>query len=208
LRTEVAARRPSMPTGAPSSSYLPATGPPSLPSPSPARRTGPSVQRDRQQPVGQGAVVRCVHQRRHAGGAGVAGSPGRDHRHLPRRGLAEHRAALLNRSRAPYVLFCETTSGWSRAPSRGCTRRSSRCGAGWSGRAGAGAVVRRRLSPGRAGSVRAVAGPTGARAHRTGHPGLTLGRAAVWVPEIRLAPADLLLGRRWKPGIIPPWRCG
>ncbi len=28
-------------------------------------------------------------------------------RHLPRRGLAEHRAALLDRSRARYVLFCD-----------------------------------------------------------------------------------------------------
>ncbi len=28
-------------------------------------------------------------------------------RHLPRRGLAEHRASLLARSRAPYVLFCD-----------------------------------------------------------------------------------------------------
>ena len=28
-------------------------------------------------------------------------------RHLPRRGLAEHRAALLDRSRTRYVLFCD-----------------------------------------------------------------------------------------------------
>jgi hypothetical protein len=30
----------------------------------------------------------------------------------------------------------------------------------------------------------------------------------VWVPENRLTPAHLLLLRRWRPGMIPRWRCG
>lgn len=37
----------------------------------------------------------------------AAGHPVRVGRHLPPRGLAEHRAALLARSRARYVLFCD-----------------------------------------------------------------------------------------------------
>jgi GT2 family glycosyltransferase len=37
----------------------------------------------------------------------AAGRRVRTVRHLPRRGLAEHRAALLGRSTAPYVLFCD-----------------------------------------------------------------------------------------------------
>jgi GT2 family glycosyltransferase len=37
----------------------------------------------------------------------AAGHPVRVGRHLPRRGLAEHRAALLARSSARYVLFCD-----------------------------------------------------------------------------------------------------
>ncbi|HXV93334.1 MAG TPA: glycosyltransferase [Pseudonocardia sp.] len=37
----------------------------------------------------------------------ATGHPVRTVRHLPRRGLAEHRAALLARSRARYLLFCD-----------------------------------------------------------------------------------------------------
>jgi hypothetical protein len=31
---------------------------------------------------------------------------------------------------------------------------------------------------------------------------------ALWVPDTRLARADLLFHRRRKPGMIPRWRCG
>ena len=60
-------------------------------------------------------------------------------RHLPRRGLAEHRAAMLAASSAPFALFCdddvwlepgvvgrlheaivELGAGWSARPSRAC----------------------------------------------------------------------------------------
>ena len=47
-----------------------------------------------------------------AGAAMLSVLASRGHRvearsHLPRRGLAEHRAALLHRSRARYLLFCD-----------------------------------------------------------------------------------------------------
>jgi len=80
-------------------------------------------------------------------------------RHLPRRGLAEHRAAMLAAS-SPSRSSATTTCSWSRAVGR-LHEAIVELGAGWWARL-SGPVLPARPPTGRARTVRAVAGSAGA----------------------------------------------
>ena len=95
-------------------------------------------------------------------------------RHLPRRGLAEHRAAMLAASSAPFPLFCDDDV-WLEPGVVGRLHEAIvELGAGWWARL-SGPVLPARPPTGRARTVRAVVGPSGARADRA--PGCRRGNA-------------------------------
>jgi hypothetical protein len=117
-------------------------------------------------------------------------------RHLPRRGLAEHRAVMLAASSAPFSLFCDDDA-WLEPGVVGRLHEAIvELGAGWSARPSR-PVLPARPPTGRARTVRAVVGPSGARADRARAAGvatLDLHNAA---NPVHLARRHLRPDERW-----------